>query len=140
MKKIIAILLILLLTGCSTQFGERISKAIAIAQNFTVTQTQVDVARNSYDGLVLVPLVKYASLQRCKLNQKFSLNVPCHDRKLLKKIREVDKQVDAAFVDTQTRINSGDNEGALAAYNTLISIIDVAKSLINQTGVSLLGV
>lgn len=137
MKKTIIVVLTLFLSGCATQFGERISKVV---QNFTVTQTQVDIARNSYDGLVLAPLAKYASLPRCKFNQKFSLNIPCHDRKLLKKIREVDKQVNVAFVDTQTRITSGDNEGAMAAYNTLISTIDVAKSLINQTGVSLLGV
>lgn len=140
MKKLIIIGLALALSGCSTQFGERISKAVAVVQSFAVTQNQIDAARNSYDGFVLAPLAKYASLPRCKFNQKLTLNNPCHDRKLLKQIREVDKQVAIAFNDTQDRVTSGDNEGAMAAYKTLTSIIEIAKTLINQTGVSVLGV
>lgn len=140
MKKILILLAALSLAGCSTQFGERVSTVISAAQNFTVTQGQVDAARNSYDGFVLAPLFKYARLPRCKTGQTLSLNNPCHDRKLLKQIREVDKQVAVAFVKTQNSITSGDNQGAVAAYNSLTSLIDIAKALINQTGVSVLGV
>lgn len=118
---------------------DKIGSAISAAQNFKITQGQVDSARNSYDGFVLAPLRKYALLPRCKTGQSFSLNIPCHDRKLLKQIREVDKSVDKAFADTQNRITSGDDKGAVAAYSSLMNLIDVAKALINQTGVSLLG-
>lgn len=140
MKKVLVVLVAISLGGCATQFGERISSVVSAAQNFSITQGQVDAARNGYDGLVLAPLAKYSSLPRCKTGQTFSLNTPCHDKKLLKQIREVDKSVAKAFDDTQDAITSGDNKGAVAAYNTLKSTIEVAKALINQTGVSLLGV
>lgn len=139
MKKIFLILICLSLTGCSTQFGERIATVISAAQNFTITQGQVDSARNTYDGFVLAPLNKYASLPRCKTGQKLTLNDPCHDRKLLKQIRSVDNDIDKAFRDTQVRVDTGDNKGAVAAYQTLMSSIELAKSLINQTGISVLG-
>lgn len=138
MKKVLIILAALGLSGCASQFGT-ISTVVSAVQNFTVTQGQIDSARNSYDGFVLAPLTKYAQLPRCKIGQKLTLNNPCHDRKLLKQIREVDKSIEKAFIDTQNRITSGDNKGAAAAYSTLISTIDVAKALINQTGISVLG-
>lgn len=140
MKKILILLAALSLAGCATQFGERVSTVISAAQNLTITQGQIDAARSSYDGFVLGPLVKYAGLPRCKTGQKLTINNPCHDRKLLKQIREVDKSIARAFADTQDRVISGDNKGAVAAYNTLMSAIDVAKAMINQTGVSVLGV
>lgn len=140
MKKIlIVIALAISVGGCATQFGTRVSEVISAAQNFTITQGQVDSARNSYDGFVLAPLVKYARLPRCKTGQTLSLNNPCHDRKLLKQIREVDKKVEKAFADTQNSVTSGDNQGAVAAYNSLTNLIDIAKALINQTGVMVLG-
>jgi hypothetical protein len=139
MRKILIIIAALSLTGCATQFGERISTVISAAQNFEITQGQVDAARNSYDGFVLAPLNKYASLPRCKTGQKLTLNDPCHDRNLLKQIRSVDKDAAKLFIDTQNRITSGDNKGAVAAYQTLMSTIELGKSLIAQTGISVLG-
>jgi len=139
MKKLLVIIVTTLtLSGCAT--FDKINTAVSAAQNFTITQGQVDSARNSYDGLVLAPLRKYALLPRCKTGQTLTLNNPCHDRKLLKQIREVDKQVEEAFNNTQRRITSGDDKGAVAAYNILMDAIGVAKALINQTGVSVLGV
>lgn len=140
MKKYLSIFLVISLGGCATQFGERISTVISAVQSFTITQSQIDSARNSYDGFVLAPLAKYASLPRCKFNQKLTLNAPCHNKKLLKQIRETDKQVAISFSNTQSRIDSGDNTGASAAYKTLMETIDIVKSLIGQTGVSVLGV
>lgn len=140
MKKFLIIALAISLGGCTTPFGERISSVVSAAQNFTITQGQIDSARNSYDGFVLAPLNKYASLIRCKTSQTLTLNNPCHDRKLLKQIREVDKKIDLAFTDVQDRINSGDNKGAVAAYKTLNDAIAIAKELINQTGIHVLGV
>ena len=139
MKKIIMIVLALSLGACSTPFGTRITEVISAAQNFTVTQGQVDTARSGYDGAVLAPLNKYADLPRCKTGQKLTLNNPCHDRRLLKQIREVDMTIEKNFAKLQNNINSGNNSGAVAAYDALISTIDLAKSLINQTGVMVLG-
>lgn len=140
MKKI-AILLVasLALTGCATKFGTNLSNDISAIQKFSITQSQLDSARNSYDGFVLAPLSKYSNLVRCKTGQTLTLNNPCHDRKLLKQIRDVDKQIEIAFDKTQSNITSGDNKGAVAAYSSLTSLIDIAKALINQTGVTTLG-
>lgn len=129
--------LTLSLSGCATI--EKVQTAVSAAQKFEVTQGQLDSARNSYDGFVLAPLHKYAMLPRCKTGQTLSINNPCHDRKLLKQIRGVDKEVEQAFNRTQNRITSGDNQGAVAAYNVLMDAIGVAKALINQTGISVLG-
>lgn len=138
MKKIIAIVIVAFaLAGCATM--EKVGTVISAAQNFQITQGQVDSARNSYDGFVLGPLRKYALLPRCKTGQTLTLNNPCHDRKLLKQIRTVDIQVEKAFLDTQNSITSGDSKGAVAAYTTLKGLIDIAKSLIAQTGMTVLG-
>ncbi len=139
MKKIL-ILGLLLLTSCATPFGQRLSTVISAAQNFEVTQGQLDSARSTYDGFVLAPLNKYASLPRCKTGQHFSINVPCHERNLLKQIRAEDKIIAKAIDDTQNRIISGDNKGAVEAYRQLTIAIELAKTLIANTGVSLLGV
>jgi len=138
MKKLIAVLAVALaLGGCATM--DKIGTVISAAQNFTITQGQVDSARNSYDGFVLAPLHKYALLPRCKTGQTITIENPCHDRKLLKQIRQVDIQVAKAFSDTQNSITSGDNKGAVAAYTTLKGLIDIAKALIAQTGMTALG-
>lgn len=138
-KFIAGLCIFLALGGCATGFGTRIGEVFSAAQKFTVTQGQVDTARNSYDGAVLAPLNKYAELPRCKTGQKLTLNIPCHDKVLLKKIRTVDSDVDAAFKKTQNSITSGDNTGAVAAYTVLMTAIDLGKSLISQTGISVLG-
>lgn len=141
MKKFLIVastLSLIILGGCAQL--KSLSDTISAAQNFSVTQGQVDSARNTYDGAVLAPLHKYAMLPRCKTGQTLTLNNPCHDRKLLKQIREVDKQVEQAFANTQRRITSGDSQGAVAAYNILMDAINVAKALITQSGVAVLGV
>jgi hypothetical protein len=143
MKKVLIIAAVALtLGGCGTQFGTRLSgigETISAVQNFSITQGQVDSARNTYDGLVLAPMHKYALLPYCKAGKTLTISNPCHDRKLLKQIRETDKAVEKAFSDTQNSITSGDNSGAVAAYKTLNTAIDLAKTLINQTGISVLG-
>lgn len=139
MKKFLTVIAVALsLSGCAAI--QKVETAISAAQKFEITQGQLDSARSSYNGFVLAPLRKYASLPRCKTGQTLTLNNPCHDRKLLKQAREVDRQVERAFADTQSRIISGDNSGAVAAYNSLSNLIDIARTIIAQTGVSVLGV
>jgi hypothetical protein len=85
------------------------------------------------------PLAKVCVASSLQDRTIFTLNNPCHDRKLLKQIRQIDIQVEKAFLDTQNSITSGDNKGAVAAYTTLKGLIDIAKSLIVQTGMTVLG-
>lgn len=141
MKKLAAFILVAFaLAGCANNPLKDIGSVVSAAQGFEVKQNQIDAARNSYNGFVLAPLVKYARLPRCKTGETLTLNNPCHDRKLLKQLRQVDMRIDKAFTDTQNRVISGDNKGAAAAYSSLMSLIDIAKSMIAQTGVSVLGV
>jgi len=140
MKKLFIIAALAIgLASCANNPFKQLSTVANAVQGYEVTQGQLDAARNSYNGFVLAPLVKYARLPRCKTGEKLTLNNPCHDRKLLRQIREVDKQVAFTFTDTQNRIISGDNKGAAAAYNSLTHLIDVAKALIAQTGITVLG-
>lgn len=138
MKKIIAISLALVLSGCATDFGTRITETISAVSNFSVTQSQLDTVRSSYDGTVLAPLRRYAMLPYCKKGQTISISVPCHDRGLLAQLRLADKSVGIAFTDTQSKIDSGDNKGAVIAYNLLTAAIDTAKALIAKSGVEVL--
>lgn len=138
-KGIIGLFVVLALGGCAADFGTRITKVqetIAAVANFTITQGQVDTARTTYNGAVLAPLRRYALLPRCKTGQTISINNPCHNRKLLKQLRNTDKLVEAGFKDLQIKIDIGDNSGAVVAYDLLMSAIDTAKSLIGKTGVN----
>ncbi len=134
-KVIVAIGLALVLSGCATQFGERITDTISAVSNFKVTQGQLDTARVSYNGAVLVPLRRYALLPRCKTGETITVSSPCHDRALLKTLSKADNKVAVGFAETQAAINSGDNTGAVLAYNLLTTAIDTARGLIAKTGV-----
>lgn len=138
MKKILVVIAALSLAGCATQSGQRVSDTISAVSHFSVTQGQLDAARTAYNGAVLAPLRRYAMLPRCKTGQTLSINVPCHDRLLLKRIRQADVQVDKGFAETQSSIDKGDNTGAVLAYDILSTTIDAAKALIGKTGVNVL--
>lgn len=107
-------------------------------QGFAVTQNQLDGARNSYDGTALATLKSYGGLPRCAKGTAFSLTNRCHDAALLKKMRNADKTVAAAFEATQDQITSGNNSGAVAAYQTLQTAIGAIKQIISDNGLALL--
>jgi len=125
--------------GCGTPGGlpatSTIGSTIAAVAGFTVTQNQLDAARNGYDGAVLAPLATYATLPRCRTGQTITAAVPCHDRALLKKIRAADRVAERAFTNAQAAISSGNNSGISAAWSALQSAIDSAKQLIAIAGV-----
>jgi len=139
MKKLLTALVIALtVSGCVGQFGTRISDTISAVSHFSITQGQIDTARSTYDGTVLASLRRYALLPRCKVGQTISINNPCHDRGMLVKLRNADKVVEKGFKDTQIKLDTGDNSGAVLAYDTLMIAIDTAKALIAKSGVSVL--
>lgn len=138
LKGISAALVFLALGGCATDFGTRVTETISAVAKFSITQGQLDTARASYNAAVLAPLRRYALLPRCKTGQSISISNPCHDRWMLKKIRNADKNVENAFADTQLRISNGDATGAVLAYDILTAAIDTAKKLIAQSGVEVL--
>lgn len=126
-----------LLGGCATT-GGTIGPVVSAAARFTVTQNELDGARSTYDGAVLVPLKHYAVLPRCRRGQSISIAAPCHNKVMLKKIRNADAAVEQAFDRTQDQITSGSNSGMLAAWNTLQNAIAAAKILIATSGASAL--
>jgi hypothetical protein len=116
------------LAGCAVY--DNIKTGLSAAAGFTVTQNQVDAARSTYDGTVLVPLAKYASFPRCAPGKPISLTNLCHDSALLKQIRDGDKVAGAAFDKVQDMITSGNNSGATAAWTSLQTAMDSVKALI----------
>lgn len=112
----------------------QLSQTVDAVRGVTITQQQLDAAQNTYDGTSLVSLDKYSGLIRCKTGQKFTLQVPCHDRKLLKQWRGVDQSVATAFNKTQDMITSGNNTGAVAAWNSLQTALQAAKDIAAATG------
>lgn len=137
MKKLLAIALVAFsLAGCATV--DKIKQAVSGAAGFTVTQQQLDGAVATYDGTSLVAMDKYAALVRCPAGKNFTVALPCHDPKTLKDWRAADKSVAKAFNDTQDMITSGNNTGALAAWNVLQSALTVVSGFVTKSGASAL--
>src|SRR5262249_12095998 len=105
-----------------------------VIQGYAITQGQLDAARSTYTGTVLVPLHKYASFPRCGGGVTFTLALPCHDAVMLKKLRNADKVVAKAFDDTQDLITSGNSSGAVAAWQSLQTAISTARGLVAAAG------
>ncbi len=118
------------LAGCFETF-----KAV---EGFTITQGQLDGARNTYDGTALSSLAAYSRLPLCAKGTAFSINNRCHDKALLKRMRNADTDVAAAFAKVQGRIASGDNSGAVAAWNALQDTVAVIKQIIADNNLTAL--
>lgn len=131
MKRLALILVLALpIAGCAG-----LTKTLDAIQGYAISQNQVDGARSTYDGTVLVPLARYASFPRCTPGTTISITNLCHDKVMLKKLRNADKAVAQAFVETQDMITSGNNSGAVAAYKTLQAAISAAQGLVAAAGV-----
>lgn len=135
MKHIIAA--ILLIAGISLG-GCQATKILTAAGGFAITQQQLDAAENSYDGTALVTLHKYAQMPRCAEGQSFTLSNMCHDEALLKKMRQADKAVAVGFSKTQNQITSGNNTGALAAWQSLQTALGVMETIISQNNLGVI--
>lgn len=133
MKKILIILIAFGLSGCAT--NGTLNTIATVANNFTVTQSNLDGARNSYDGTALATLSAYSRLPRCSKGTGFTINNPCHTKNLLVRMRNADHQVELAFAKTQDQITSGDNTGTIAAWNSLQIAIAVIKKIISDNGI-----
>lgn len=129
MKRLIPLLLVLSLGGCvATQavFG------------FTITQNQLDVARSSYDAVVLAPAARYRQLRLCAKNETFIIN-QCRTHSLAATLQAADKDVAVGFAQVQSNITSGNNSGAVAAMQTLNIAISTATKIINDNQINILG-
>jgi hypothetical protein len=133
MRKHLALLAIILLGAMAA--GCQQMKAIS---GFAITQNQLDAAESTYDGTSLVALDKYAALPACKAGQAFSLQIPCHDKATLKKWRSIDNDVATGISHTQNAITSGDNTGAVGAWNALQTALTAAQQIAASSGASTL--
>lgn len=129
-------LLALSLAGCATL--EAAKQAFAVAAGFAVTQNELDGARATYDGTALPALKAYAVLPRCAPGTVISITNRCHDRVLLKRLRNADRAVETAFSATQGQIDAGNTKGAAAAWQTLQTAIAAAKQIIADNNLSIL--
>lgn len=130
MKRLLPVLLLAVaLVGCTT---------IKAVQGFAITQGQLDGTQNTYDGTALATLKTYATLPACVNGTAISINNRCHDKVLLKKMRDADKAVANAFSATQDQITAGNNSGAVAAWNTLQTAIGTIKQIISDNNLNLI--
>jgi len=129
MRKLLVLAVALSLGGCAAavQRLEALSGA-------SITQDQVDEARNSYDAVVLAPMRRYALLPRCKLGQTFVLD-NCHDAKFLKQMRNIDSTVEINFGRVQSAMVNGNVSALQTAWQILNSAVSTAKSQITQNGI-----
>lgn len=123
---IFAVSIALALAGCST---------IQAITGATITQAQLDTARNTYDGTFLNALNKYAKAPRCGPNETFLKN-QCHDPLTLKKLRAVDKVVEQDFSAVQANLSAGNNSALINSWTILTNAIQSANSLAFSLGIS----
>lgn len=135
MKRIFVALALALALASPLGACAQLTKTIEAINGYAVTQNQIDAARSTYDGSVLVPLAKYASFPRCARGTSIGLTNLCHDGPLLKRLRDADRVVAKAFDETQDMVTSGNNQGAVAAYGTLKAAIAAAQALITTARV-----
>lgn len=136
MKRILlALTLAVSLAGCATL--STVQQAFDVAANFTVSQNGLDATRASYDATALVALKAYAVMPRCAPGTTISTANRCHDKALLRRMRDADRQAAKAFAATQAQIDSGNATGAAAAWQALQTAIAAVKQIISDNGISL---
>lgn len=127
MKRLfLAVALALSLGACST---------VQAITGATITQAQVDAARNGYDGGFLAGLHRYALLPRCKTGQTLAHD-QCHDAATLKKLRAVDHVIEQDFASVQANLDAGNTSALMNAWAILTNAIQSADTLAIQLGVS----
>lgn len=99
---------------------------------FTVTQSQLDAARSSYDAVVLAPAANYRALGYCATGTSATLQKPCADRAIVAKFVAIDKAVAADMNSVQAQITAGANTGVMAAWSDLQTQIAAAKAIVAQ--------
>lgn len=134
MKKVLASVLILfVLTGCAgTRIGDTVGSIASAVSGFSITQSQVDALRSSYNAAFLVPAAHYRQLPKCSTTP----DKVCRNPIIVKQLQTIDKGVLASFNNVQAMIDSGDNSGLSAAWNVLESTVSAAKTylLTNSIG------
>lgn len=134
MKKIFLIIALgLSLTACQTPSS--FLNDIQAVGGFSVTQSQIDAARATYDATFLTPAARYRSLPTCKSGQTFLKN-QCKDNSIVLQLQASDKTVESAFNQMQALVNSGNNSGLVAAYQTLQTAISTAQGLLVVNSIS----
>ena len=113
-------------------------ETIKAVQGFAITQGMIDGARNSYDGTALAALASFSRLPTCPKGTAFSINNRCHDKALLKRMRNADQNVADAFNATQDEISAGNDSGAVAAWNTLQTAVAAIKKIIADNNLTVI--
>lgn len=131
MRKVSAIVVAGLMLGGCAQLRD-FQSIFSAAEGYSITQGMLDSAQNTYDGTALATLKSYAKLPACAPSTSFTFTNRCHDKAILKKLRNADAAVAQAFVSTQDQVTSGNSSGAAAAYKTLQTAITAAKKVISD--------
>lgn len=117
---------VLAISGCST---------LSTLSGTSITQSQVDIARNAYDGAFLAPAARYRQLGYCATGTLASVAKPCASRTVVAQLQAADQTVEGAFNAVQAQITAGNTTGLSAAYSTLTTAIAAAENLAVTFGV-----
>lgn len=134
-----------MLAGCNT-----IANVYNVVTGVSITQSQIDASMAAYDVAVGTPLAVYrysdaaftVPRRYCTKTRPLSINDPCANYSVLAKMQPVDKAVNNAFRDLQTKV-TGCNvahdqsacsglPGAKVAFDNAVNI---AKATAASTGV-----
>lgn len=114
------------LAGCQT--AEQIVEEIKAAAGFTVTQSQVDAFRTTYNGLLKFA-AEYGEARRCNTGQNYFYN-GCHDPATLVKLQGIKNAVSGGLVNVQAAIDRGDNAGAVGLFNTVKAALLTGQGIV----------
>ncbi len=110
----------LLASGCAS-----VNTALTAATSFHVTQRDVDSATAAYGASQAVALA-YLRLPRCGT----PVVQPCARHTTVAVIKADDRAIYQALHDTQTAVSTGNDRGAVAAYNQLQIVLGTYQTLI----------
>jgi hypothetical protein len=93
------------------------------------SQEQLDELRSGYDASVLTLAAHYRQLGYCASGTTATLTHPCADRRVVAKLRAIDKSVRGEFDQIQALINSGNLDGIPGIVTQIEGEIATATSV-----------
>lgn len=131
MKKLASLLIVgILLSGCSTQFGQRFNQIVTTGVDNPVSQTRLATIESAY-GVALSGAVAYRNRPLCKKTALESVSNICARRSIIVRLQSADRQAQVAlgkargFIRDNPTIDAGSllqaAEDAVSALNQIQS-------------------
>lgn len=118
-----------MLGGCDT-VDDLAAKASAVA-GYTVTQSQIDAVRASYNAAYLAPAANYRELPKCAPGTSFNiLTNRCRDNDIVRQLQAADVTISSKFTKLQAELDAGNAKGSVSAYTALKEAVSAAVQIL----------